>query len=259
MNEVSVKEQDFLEQDDPIRGQNYVCMSFISPEDVIKSKESYFIKEYMKKYTEKNKELIDGLCVLFPDKEDEIRSIREQYDIYFDNEAIVSDYGQFKIDNEVQISEQYSKENNFQTNIRGVKVRGIYDSLEEAKNRAALLKRKDNNKFNIYIGQVGCWCPWSVNPNEIENAEYSETQLNTMMKEYNKNKEDKELHYNERKNDMMKRATENNKRKVDGKEKEGMSNYEHQLEEDEEYKKDIKEMFSDQDDPWAARTTESNY
>ena len=57
--ETPVSTQDFLEQDDAIRGQNYVGLSFISPEDVIRSKESYFIKEYMKKYTERNEELIN--------------------------------------------------------------------------------------------------------------------------------------------------------------------------------------------------------
>ena len=83
IEETPVSAQDFLEQDDSIRCQNYVCLSFISPEDVIRSKESYFIKEYMKQYTQKNTELIEGLLVLFPNKEDEIRAIKEQYATYF--------------------------------------------------------------------------------------------------------------------------------------------------------------------------------
>lgn len=205
-----VSVEDFLDQDDPIRGQNYVCMSFISPEDVIRSKEAYFIKEYMNQYTQRNCELMDGLSVLFPDKSDTIRSIKEQYATYFDSEAIINDYMEFKKDKEMEISEMYSKENNYQTNIRGVKIRGSYESLQEAQMKAEVLKRKDNNKFNIYIGQVGCWCPWSANPNEIENAEYTETQLNTLMKEYHKNKDNKELFYNERKQDLINRASKKN-------------------------------------------------
>lgn len=211
IEETPVSVEDFLDQDDSIRGQNYVCMSFISPEDVIRSKEAYFIKEYMKNYTTRNKELIEGLQVLFPDKSDEIRSIQEQYDIYFDENAIIDDYATFKKDKELDVSELYSKENKYQTNIRGVKIRGTYESLEEAKIRAEVLKRKDNNKHNIYIGQVGCWCPWAANPNEIESAEYTETQLNTLMKEYMKNKENKEQFYNERKQKLVDRATEKQK------------------------------------------------
>jgi hypothetical protein len=162
----------------------------------------------MKRYVDRNNELIEGLSVLFPEKADEIRSIKEQYSIYFDKDSIVDEYMDFKKDNESTISDLYSRENNYQTNTRGVKVRGTYDSLQEAQTKAEALKRKDNNKFNIYVGQVGCWCPWSANPNEIDSAEYSETQLNTLMKEYHKNKDNKEIFYNERKKDLIDRATD---------------------------------------------------
>jgi hypothetical protein len=36
---VSTKEIDYLDEDKPLRGQNYVCLSFISPEDVLIDKE----------------------------------------------------------------------------------------------------------------------------------------------------------------------------------------------------------------------------
>ena len=34
----SEEEEDFLEVDDQVRGQNYCCISFVSPEEVIKKK-----------------------------------------------------------------------------------------------------------------------------------------------------------------------------------------------------------------------------
>ena len=40
--------EDFLEVDQPIPGQNYVCMSFISPEEVLKKKEIHFIHNFLK-------------------------------------------------------------------------------------------------------------------------------------------------------------------------------------------------------------------
>jgi hypothetical protein len=202
---VKVAEQDYLEQDEPIRGQNYACVSFVSPEDVIKSKEAYFIAAYLKTFLNKNTELLNGLKTLFPDKENEIVSIQEQYSSLFSAENIYDDYVLFKTENDQDISDKYSKENKFQTNIRGFKIRGSYDSLEEAKMRAEKLKRLDN-KHNIYISQVGCWCPWAANPNDIESSEYSEDQLNTMMKEYIKNKEGKESFYTERKQELIERT-----------------------------------------------------
>lgn len=246
---VDVKTKDFLEQDDAIRGQNYVCLSFLSPEDVIRSKEAYFVKEYMHQYVNRNIELMDGLQTLFPDKSDELRSIREQYATYFDKEAIVSDYADYKVDNEIRVSELYSQENEFQTNIRGVKVRGSYESLQEAQSRAEALKRKDNDKFNIYVAQVGCWCPWAINPNDIDNAEYSETQLNTMMKEYHKNKDSREMHYNERKEEMINRATENAKNTTIVEEEENEEEAAAQEEkETQDHREDVKQaLFGDEE------------
>ena len=36
----SVKEVDYLDEDKPIRGQNFVLLSFLSPEDVLVNKEN---------------------------------------------------------------------------------------------------------------------------------------------------------------------------------------------------------------------------
>ena len=211
---ISTQEQDFLDQDDPVRGQNYVCVSFISPEDVIASKESYFISAYLDSYIQKNKELLDGLKVMFPDKSDEIRSIEEQYAVQLNSKTIYSDYSAFKTDHEVEISDKYSKENAFQTNIRGIKIRGTYDSLPEAQARAGKLKKMDNH-HNIYIAQVGCWCPWAANPDNIESAEYTESQLNTLMGEYMKNQNDKEAFFSDRKNELVERTKLSESKKLE--------------------------------------------
>ena len=40
-------EEDFLEADNPIPGQNYVCLSFLSPDDLVKSKELYMFHRFM--------------------------------------------------------------------------------------------------------------------------------------------------------------------------------------------------------------------
>jgi hypothetical protein len=205
MEVVKVTDQDYLEQDAPLRGQTYACVSFISPEDVIKSKESYFVSAFLQQFIVRNGDLLHGLKEMFPDKSDEIRSIQEQYSSQLDASCIYEDYALFKKDNEENISDKYSKENGFQTNIRGFKIRGSYDSLPEAQSRAEKLKKQDVN-HNIYITQVGCWCPWAANPDEISDSEYTESQLNTMMKEYMKNKEDKESFYSQRKHELIART-----------------------------------------------------
>jgi len=213
MKVVPVKEEDFLDQDEPLRGQNFVCMSFLSPEDVLKDKEAYYVEAFFKKFTERNAELFQGLETLFPDKANELRSIREQYSIHFDTETINNEYKAFKTLNDNEITEKYSNDNAFKTNVRGIKVRGTYESLKEAQQRAEALKKKEKNKHNIYVAQVGCWCPWSANPEDIPDPEYAETQLNTLMHEYNKNKEENDSFYEFRKQDLLERTRKENELK----------------------------------------------
>ena len=38
---------DYLEVDNPIPGQNYVCISFVSPDDIIKQKELFLFNKFM--------------------------------------------------------------------------------------------------------------------------------------------------------------------------------------------------------------------
>jgi len=41
---------DVLEEDKPIAGQKFVCISFISPEKIIKLKEMFFFEEFLKNW-----------------------------------------------------------------------------------------------------------------------------------------------------------------------------------------------------------------
>ena len=39
---------DVLDEDKPIAGQKFTCISFISPEKILQKKEIYFFKEFLK-------------------------------------------------------------------------------------------------------------------------------------------------------------------------------------------------------------------
>uniref|UniRef100_A0A6C0LXD7 Uncharacterized protein n=1 Tax=viral metagenome TaxID=1070528 RepID=A0A6C0LXD7_9ZZZZ len=161
--------EDFLESDDQIRGQNYVCLSFVSPENVLKNKNVFFVHEFMKKMAEK-------------------------YDL--SSEDIEDKYKDFLYSNGEQLEDMFHKENDFKTSVRGLKVRGVYDSLKEAQVRAKVLQRKDKN-FNVFVGQVGFWLPWDPHPHKVDNQEYFESELNNLVKKYKENQEDKEQHFRE--------------------------------------------------------------
>lgn len=201
-NLVSVKDMDFLDQDPPLRGQNFVCLSFISPEEVIKKKDCYFFEQFMKDITVDMNDFFDKLTEKYAEDAGTLKTIKERYSYLFDKEHIVDEYNFFINKQGAALEEEYFKQNNFQTSIRGLKVRGVFDTLREAEIRSQVLKKLDD-KFNVYVAQVGCWCPWSPNPEDIEQQEYAETQLNTMMKHYKDNQDKKDVFYQERKRDLQ--------------------------------------------------------
>ena len=41
---------DLLEEDKPISGQKFVCLSFLSPEKILKDKKVFFFEEFLKHF-----------------------------------------------------------------------------------------------------------------------------------------------------------------------------------------------------------------
>ena len=204
---VATKEVDYLDEDKPIRGQNYVLLSFISPEDVIANKEAYYFSRFLTQFSKDMGTLFNGILAKYPDSKDLIDTVKNNHMYISDVQEMQEQYSFFKSANSTEIESDYHRDNSFQTTIRGLKVRGVFDTLEDARNRSEFLKKADKN-FDIFIGQVGCWCPWAPNPNELQNQEYSETQLNTLMKKYKENMENRDVMFEKRKNENVSQKPE---------------------------------------------------
>lgn len=205
---VSTNECDYLDEDKPIRNQNYCLLSFISPEDVLANKETYYFSKFTENFSKDMNTLFNGLLAKYPDSEDLINTIKNNNSYIFNDKEMQEQYNFFKSVNSADIESNFHRDNNFRTTIRGVKVRGVFDTIEEAKNRSEFLKRNDN-KFDVFVGQVGCWLPWSPNPNDLTDQEYSETQLNTLMKQYKKNMDSKDEVFEKRKTELVDKANKN--------------------------------------------------
>jgi hypothetical protein len=202
---VDTKTYDYLEEDPEIRGQKYVCLSFISPEEVIRDKHVYYFKEFLSFLGSDIMQLLNNLSIKFSEDEhvlDMIKGLLDRYDYLGGSpDAIYEQFESFKKQNSDALEQKYNEANKFQTSIRGIKVRGCYESLPEAQNRAKKIQQFDKN-FNVYVAQVGCWCPWDPNPDNLD-SEFADTQLNTLMKSYMENQAVKSANFEERKNKLM--------------------------------------------------------
>ena len=116
--------------------------------------------------------------------------------------SLQEEYDTFIFKNGTKLEEEFFKMNEFRTTIRGIKVRGVFSSEAEASVRAKRLQKADPN-FNVYMGAVGKWMAWEPDPNKVADSEYANEQLNTLMKKYRENEENRESFYNEQKNSRV--------------------------------------------------------
>ena len=69
------------------------------------------------------------------------------------------------------------------------KIRGYFKTIEEAQDAAKKLQEKDPY-FDIFLGQMGHWMPFNPDIDTVEEQIYREKELNELMQQYKKQKEE---------------------------------------------------------------------
>jgi hypothetical protein len=77
--------------------------------------------------------------------------------------------------------------------IKGIKVRGSFDTYEDAQERCKYLQEIDPY-HNIYIAEVGKWCPFEDDPEKAKNSQYLDKELNKLMKDYKEQQTEAKQH-----------------------------------------------------------------
>ena len=212
---------DYLEEDAEIPTQRYAIMSFISPEKVIKQKEIFYYERFLqwldyewkvtgmegfmaflgKKYSLKIEDLMNDLSEFKKVHDADVRAsdIQEKYQI-------------FLMKHEKDLDTEFTEKNDFRTNVRGVKVRRVFSNVEEAQMFTKVLQRR-YPRDNLYIGKVGCWLPWDPSENVMPEVEYAEKELNEMMRKYKENEVNKDIFFEERKNEKIEDQKKENERR----------------------------------------------
>lgn len=252
MSNNTEKTQVFLEGDDEIRGQKYVCLSFLTPNrGVLRNKDLYFFSKFLEFYnmdyrirsTEsfvmaqfremqntlsdvelllRNAESTDAaenksLALTLSEKLTKLRgeiSRKTAADLEtyvkenitdFKESSIVESYEKYMLVNRQRLEDEFHKQNNFQTTMHGLKVRGVYSNQEQANAQAKALNKKDPY-FNVYVADVGEWLPWDPEPEEIKDQEYQSDDLNKLMKAYKENAAKRDEFFEEEKRQKMAKA-----------------------------------------------------
>lgn len=199
---IFTKDTDYLDEDPVIRGQNYVCLSFLSPEDILSNKDIFYFEHYMRNTSKDIKSLLETLTQKYPADAQLMQTVRENHAHLFEEKLMQDDFRTFKAIRAEDLEKEFAAKTEYRTSVRGIKVRGVYDTIADAQARAQLLKRH-GDKFDIFVAQVGCWCPWNPNPESVQNVEYDEAQLNTLMKQYQENMNMRDLAFEDRKQQLV--------------------------------------------------------
>ena len=209
---------DLLEEDKPLAGQKFVCVSFVSPEKILKQKEIFFFEEFLKKWDlnksmEKFVQFLNFASFKYKLTFDDVMKdfqdfITEEKDTITAS-TLTDDYKTFVDKNEEDLEKSFSIAHNFQTHTRGIKIRGSYPSIEEAELRCKMLREIDPH-HDVYVGPVGLWMPWEPEAYKTGRVEYMEEELNKLMSEKSKSEENAKNAFEQRVKETKKKAIEDN-------------------------------------------------
>lgn len=232
MSKAETVVEDFLDEDTEIPGQRYALVSFISPEKVLEQKDIYFFTKFMQSYEVdwkvKNLEkfLVDTVKHINGELDEKVRelekaeqmdaaeicrknrlridAVMEKYESFIKqsksslNKGTIKEaYDDFMFVNRDKLEREFHEANDFRTTMRGVKIRGVFSNTKEAELKAKKLQNKDKY-HNIFLAEVGKWTPWDPNPNEVQDQDYNNDQLNSLMRKYKENEDSREKFFEER-------------------------------------------------------------
>ena len=215
---INPKYVDLLEEDKPIAGQKYTCVSFVSPENILKRKDIFCFEQFVKQW-DLNKSMEKFIQFLnfasykynlsFDDLTNDFKEFVTDERESLSKSSFMDDYKTYIDNNEERLNKDFNVENNFQTCTRGLKIRGNFETLEEAELRAKMLRESDPY-HDVFVGPVGMWMPWDPEAYKTGRVEYMEDELNQLMSEKKKNEENAKNTFDQRLKETKQKAIEEN-------------------------------------------------
>lgn len=212
-----------LDEDKEIPSQKFACISFLSPENILKKKEIFYFERFLKhwelsKTLDKTREFLKFISykynldfnLIHSDLEEFVEAEREtiqKSNIDDDFAIFVEKYGD-------ELQDKFDEAHEFQTSVRGLKIRGCFSTKQEADTHCKELRMTDQN-HSIFVGDVGKWLPWDPLPSKTGEVTYQEEELNKLMNEKNKNDKKSKEFFNERVKDAKKKAIAENEQKAE--------------------------------------------
>lgn len=214
---------DLLDEDKPIAGQKFACISFISPDKIIRQKDMFFFEEFLKQFDlnkslEKFTQFLNFISFKYHVDFDKMTKDLEEFvkeeKVNLHKTTLDDEYKNFIDAHEEKLEEKYKENYGFQTSTRGLKIRGVYPNQQEAELRCKILRELDPH-HDVYVGPVGMWVPWEPEAYKTGRVEYLEDELNQLMNEKQKNEKTAKMEFDKRVREAKEKAMEENRKKAE--------------------------------------------
>lgn len=209
---------DLCDEDSPMAGQKFFCASFASPEKILKNREMFLFDKFVQQwdYSRSMSKFFDFLNFAAYKYNLKIEQLSADFNEFLKEEksrmeehSVEDDYKTFLDKNEDALNTTFNRQNAFQTSVRGVKVRGVFNTQDEAEMRCKKLREVDPH-HDIFVGPVGMWIPWDPDAYKTGRVEFIEEELNQLHKEKLKNEELAKQEFETRVKTAKKKAVEDN-------------------------------------------------
>ncbi len=245
--------------------QNWAVVSFISPEDRIQQRFFYEANRFL--YHDVNQQILDTtthvvknintafsnslekkintyktsvdpvykavagvLDTLRKDmqlnEDDETNKVLRTYKL--DQKELTDRFETYKTLNSKELSGDFERDVTEETSVRGLKIRGVFEELEDARNRAKYIRDKIESVAHVHTMPVGYWCPWDPNADAIQDQDYMLPQLNDLMGKYQRNTEQRNEFFQKDKQQKMDAGGQQKEQSIRDRLKEKVTAQQHQ-------------------------------
>jgi len=221
--EKNPKYVDVLDEDEGIAGQRFSCMSFLSPDKLLKKRELFLFDKFVQEYdfTKSMSKFGDFINFVSYKYNLNVEKVFADFNEFskteeerLKSESVSDDFQNFMDRNEDTLTAQFQRDHAFQTSVRGLKTRGNFSTQEEAEMHCKKLREKDPN-HDIFVAPVGVWLPWDPNAYKTGRIEFMEEELNKLHQEKMKNEQKAKEEFDKRIKETKRKAIEENIRKAE--------------------------------------------
>ncbi len=249
MSKSDNSKSDYLKEDPPMPGQDWSVVSFVAPQDNVLLKQLYYVNQFMVndinktigaqashmakflgvKMRDNIEDVLDKLSSsmdnddkrvyeilknryeqLKIDEDEFVHECRRKYEE--DETEMMDKYKMYVVENRLEMDKKFDDAHDHVTSVRGFKVRGGFQRLADAKERAKMLRDEVEPAIHAYVVPTGKWFPVDMEADEAQDQEHMLSELNNFMGKYHQNIQNKNADFHQRERTLKENTTKYGKK-----------------------------------------------